>query len=168
MKRRAAALMFCFLLAFQLALPSAQAADRVYFTAVSGPAGGATPCFHAPPRSRSTPDRSTGTPCWRGQTPFRSAGWPQGNRHPLRKIRTPPDWRGSASPCASRRGAAPPPWRMPWADQLQRSGGAAQIIAAPVQLRPEAAKARLLGSHPHVSGEGGLRCPHRRGRRKGH
>ena len=36
MKRRAAALMFCFLLAFQLALPSAQAADRVYFTAVSG------------------------------------------------------------------------------------------------------------------------------------
>lgn len=36
MKRRAAALIFCFLLAFRLAVPPARAADRVYFTAVGG------------------------------------------------------------------------------------------------------------------------------------
>lgn len=36
MKRRAAALVFCFLLALQLAAPPARAADRVYFTAVGG------------------------------------------------------------------------------------------------------------------------------------
>lgn len=36
MKRRAAALVFCFLLAFRLAVPPARAADRVYFTAVGG------------------------------------------------------------------------------------------------------------------------------------
>lgn len=36
MKRRAAALIFCFLLVFRLAVPPARAADRVYFTAVGG------------------------------------------------------------------------------------------------------------------------------------
>ena len=35
MKRRAAALLLCLLLAFQLSLPPARAAGRVYFTAVS-------------------------------------------------------------------------------------------------------------------------------------
>ena len=35
MKRRAAALLLCLLLVFQLSLPPARAADRVYFTAVS-------------------------------------------------------------------------------------------------------------------------------------
>ena len=34
MKRRAAALLLCFLLAFWLSLPPVHAADRVYFTAV--------------------------------------------------------------------------------------------------------------------------------------
>ncbi len=34
MKRRAAALLFCLLLVFQLSLPPARAAERVYFTAV--------------------------------------------------------------------------------------------------------------------------------------